>query len=50
MPKLVNEDKSAVDPIAAQPVVPINFLREIFLLFNLFTDMWLTLSFMKQVK
>jgi|TARA_B110000196_G_scaffold81414_1_gene70151 hypothetical protein len=44
IPKLVNDERNAVEPIAAQPVVPINFLLEILLFLDFFPDMWITLG------
>jgi hypothetical protein len=47
--KLVNDERNAVEPIAAQPVVPMNFLLEIFLFVGFFTDIWITFQLYTQV-
>ena len=50
IPKLVNDDRNAVELKAAQPVVPMNFLLEIFLFVDFFTDMWITLGLVHLVR
>jgi hypothetical protein len=39
IPRLVNDERNAVEPKAAQLVVPMNFLLEIFLFVEFFADM-----------